>query len=315
MAHIAAIGEVMVELAPFPTADNNGREIMALSFAGDTYNTSVYMSRLGINVDYVTQLGQDPYSEQILSRMKGDNIGTACINQIAGRSPGLYIIRNTPDGEREFFYWRKEAPARELFNSEAAATAMAEKLRDMDIVYLSGITLAIIGETGRKNLLVALKKLRDSGVKIAFDSNYRPRLWANAEEAQTAMLAIMAYTDIALLTLDDELLLWGDESAEGCKARYAEFNLQELVLKRGADDAIVITPEQELRIPVPKVHGVVDTTGAGDTFNAGYLAGRAQGKSLEESTTLGIRSAGIIIRHRGAIIDKAIFAEEIAPFL
>src|SRR5690606_13997285 len=134
---------VMVELAPFPVADNAGREIMSLSFAGDTYNTSVYMSRLGVNVDYVTQLGQDPYSEQILARMQQDKIGTALINQIPGRSPGLYIIRNTPDGEREFFYWRKEAPARELFNTEASALSLADKLANVDIVYLSGITLAI----------------------------------------------------------------------------------------------------------------------------------------------------------------------------
>ncbi|MGN0922344.1 MAG: sugar kinase [Cellvibrio sp.] len=315
MAHIAAIGEVMVELAPFPVADNPGREIMSLSFAGDTYNTSVYMSRLGVNVDYVTQLGQDPYSEQILARMQQDKIGTALINQIPGRSPGLYIIRNTPDGEREFFYWRKEAPARELFNTEASALSLADKLANVDIVYLSGITLAIIGENGRRHLQTALKQLREKGVRIAFDSNYRPRLWQNAEEAQEAMLQVMQHVDIALLTLDDELLLWGDDSAEGCKKRYASFQLKELVLKRGADDAIVITEGKELRIPVPKVHGVVDTTGAGDTFNAGYLAGRAQGKSLEESAILGIRSAGIIIRHRGAIIDQKIFAEEIAPYL
>lgn len=315
MARIAAIGEVMVELAPYPVADNPGREIMSLSFAGDTYNTSVYMSRLGVDVDYVTQLGQDPYSEQILARMQQDKIGTALINQVAGRSPGLYIIRNTPDGEREFFYWRKEAPARELFNNEGAALQLAEQLAHCNIVYLSGITLAIIGEQGRRNLQVALQYLREKGVLIAFDSNYRPRLWQNAQEAQSAMLQVMAQTDIALLTLDDELLLWGDETAEGCKARYAQFNLKELVLKRGADDAIVITPNEELRIPVPKVHGVVDTTGAGDTFNAGYLAGRAQGKSLQESAMQGIRSAGIIIRHRGAIIDQQVFAEEIAPYL
>jgi len=311
MAHIAAIGEVMVELSPFPTADNNGREIMALSFAGDTYNTSVYMARLGLHTDYVTQLGEDPYSQQIMQRIAGENIGTDLIKQLPGRSPGLYVIRNTPDGEREFFYWRKEAPARELFNTPESADQLCEKLLQFNCVYLSGITLAIIGKQSREYLYSSLEKLRAQGVTIAFDSNYRPRLWVDKNEAQQAMLSIMRYTDIALLTLDDEQLLWGDDSAEGCKQRYAEFNLRELVLKRGAEDAIIITPDAEIRVPVPPVKGVIDTTGAGDTFNAGYLAGRLMNKSLEDSAKQGIRCAGIIIRHRGAIIDKSIFEKEL----
>jgi len=311
MAKIAAIGEVMVELSPFPTTDNNGREIMALSFAGDTYNTSVYMARLGLQTDYVTQLGQDPYSQQIMQRIASENIGTGMIKQMAGRSPGLYIIRNTPDGEREFFYWRKEAPARELFNSPESADQLCQSLLKCDCIYLSGITLAIIGEKSREFLYQSLQKLRAQGVIIAFDSNYRPRLWQDKTEAQKAMLSIMQYVDIALLTLDDEQLLWGDDTAEGCKQRYAQFNLRELVLKRGADDAIIITRDAEIRVPVPPVQGVVDTTGAGDTFNAGYLAGRLMNKSLEDSAKQGIRCAGIIIRHRGAIIDKTIFNKEL----
>jgi 2-dehydro-3-deoxygluconokinase len=269
------------------------------------------MARLGLKTDYVTQLGDDPYSAQIMQRMASENIGTGLIKQIPGRSPGLYIIRNRPDGEREFFYWRKEAPARELFNSQEAADQLCQKLVDCNCVYLSGITLAIIGEKSREYLYNSLDKLRHQNVIIAFDSNYRPRLWRDKFEAQQAMLAIMQYTDIALLTLDDEQLLWGDDTIEGCRERYSAYRLSELVLKRGADDAVIITPDREIRVPVPPVQGVIDTTGAGDTFNAGYLAGRIQKKSIEDSAKQGIRCAGIIIRHRGAIIDKAVFDKEL----
>lgn len=313
MTHIAAIGEVMVELAPFPidTPDTSGRDIMALSFAGDTYNTSVYMARLGLQTDYVTNLGEDTYSQQIMQRMANETIGTSMIQCIAGRSPGLYIIRNTPDGEREFFYWRKEAPARELFSTAENSEALFQQLKVCDCVYLSGITLAIIGEQSRQNLFGALKKLRDAGVTIAFDSNYRPRLWRDGQEAQQALLQIMEHTDIALLTLDDELLLWGDGSIEGCKTRYSKCNLRELVLKRGAEDAVIITGSSQTHIPVPPVANVIDTTGAGDTFNAGYLAARLQGASAEDSARQGIRCAGIIIRYRGAVIERSAFDKEL----
>lgn len=315
MAHIAAIGEVMVELSSFPTpaptANMDTREGMALSFAGDTYNTSVYMARLGLQTDYVTNLGDDPYSEQILQRMGNEKIGTGMISQIAGRSPGLYIIRNTPDGEREFFYWRKEAPARELFSTAAGAEALVAQLAHCDCVYLSGITLAIIGEKSRAILLRSLDQLRAKGVKIAFDSNYRPRLWQDTAEAQQAMLEVLAHTDIALLTLDDEQLLWGDSTVAGCVDRYKHTRVSELVLKRGADDTIIITQEQEIRVPVPPVSNIIDTTGAGDTFNAGYLAARLNGQSVAEAAQQGIRCAGIIIRYRGGVIDKEVFEREL----
>lgn len=284
---------------------------MALSFAGDTYNTSVYMARLGLQTDYVTKLGEDSYSQQILQRMASENIGTGMIELVDGRSPGLYIIRNAPDGEREFFYWRKEAPARELFATPEASAALVQQLKACNCVYLSGITLAIIGEQGRHHLLNSLKQLRSAGVTIAFDSNYRPRLWRDREEAQNAMLHIMQHTDIALLTLDDEQLLWGDDTIESCKARYANCDLRELVLKRGAQDAVIISKGSQIHVPVPPVANVIDTTGAGDTFNAGYLAARLQNASAEDAARQGIRCAGVIIRHRGAVIEKSVFDKEL----
>ena len=313
MAHIAAIGEVMVELAPFPVdiPEAKNRDIMALSFAGDTYNTSVYMSRLGLQTDYVTNLGEDTFSQQIMHRLNSENIGTGMIQCLPGRSPGLYIIRNTPDGEREFSYWRKEAPARELFSTADNCELLFQQLKNCDCVYLSGITLAIIGESARHHLLAVLQKLRAANVSIAFDSNYRPRLWESKHEAQTAMMQVMQHTDIALLTLDDEFLLWGDDTLEGSKQRYKNCHLRELVLKRSAEDVVIITSDSQIHVPVPPVANVIDTTGAGDTFNAGYLAARLQNSSAEDAARQGIRCAGIIIRHRGAVIEKSVFDKEL----
>lgn len=309
MATIAAIGEVMVELSPSSTNDSGGRELMALSFAGDTYNTAVYMARLGLTTDYVTHLGDDPYSAAILQRMAQERIGSQLIQQRPGRAPGLYMIRNSANGEREFFYWRNEAPARELFNSTAATEQLFAQLQAYDCVYLTGITLAIIDAAARSRLYECLQQLRAHKVRIAFDSNYRPRLWRDPQQAQAAILQVMQLTDIALLTLDDEQLLWGDDSLEACRQRYAQTPVQELILKRGAQDAVIVCGDEPVLVPVPPVAGVVDTTGAGDSFNAGYLAARLQGESPHVAVQQAIRCAGIVIRHRGAIIDKASFSE------
>ncbi len=310
MSRIAAIGEVMVELAPYPVADEKGREIKVVSYAGDTFNTAVYMARLGAETEYVTLLGDDVHSDRLLQLMADEAIGSSAIERLPGRAPGLYMITNTPDGEREFAYWRKEAPARQLFSSDAAAAALARQLSDCDNLYLSGITLAIIPPEARQRLVAFLQAFRARGGRVIFDSNYRPRLWATRSEAQTAVMATMRQADIALLTLDDEQLLWDENSVETCEARYRNCQLAELVLKRGAEEVVVITAQGRQSVPVPPVKNVVDTTGAGDTFNAGYMAARLKGLSPVEAASEGIRCAGIIIRHRGGVIDRDLFLQE-----
>lgn len=310
---IAAIGEVMVELAPYRSVMEGAREVKVLSYAGDTFNTAVYLARLGVPTDYVTLLGDDSQSDHMLKVMADESIGTAAIKRIPGACPGLYMISNTSDGEREFTYWRKDAPARQLFGSDHAAAVLAEQLAECSAVYVSGITLAIIPATARRRLIDFLKNFRAGGGAVAFDSNYRPRLWQSTAEAQQAVMAVMAHTDIALLTLDDEQLLWGDGSIESCRERYRAFTLPELVLKRGAREVVVITPEHQQSIPVPPVKGVVDTTGAGDSFNAGYLAARLQGATPAHAASAGIRCAAIVIRHAGGVIDRSTFLREYNP--
>lgn len=310
MSRIAAIGEVMIELAPYAATTDSPREVKVLSFAGDTFNTAVYLARLGAATDYVTILGDDTYSDQILALMEREGIGHGAVGRLAGTSPGLYMISNTADGERTFSYWRDQAPARQLFASDEAAAALTDQLAGCDTLYVSGITLAIIPPEARRRLVGFLKAFRARGGTVAFDSNYRSRLWSSRDEAQQAILALMHQADIALLTLDDEKLLCDDDSVDACQERYEECGLRELVLKRGAQEVIVITPESRMAVPVPPVKDVLDTTGAGDTFNAGYMAARLRGESPVDAAREGIRCAGIVIRHRGGVIDREIFNKE-----
>lgn len=314
MARIAAIGEVMVELAPYPTTDADGKEVLAVGFAGDTFNTAVYMARVDVDIDYVTLLGEDPYSERILQLAHAEGVGTDMIKTMPDRQPGMYLIRNAPDGEREFYYWRKEARARELFAEKQCTDELIKELKKCEYVYLSGITLAIISDHSRMVLFRFLKEYRKQGGKVCFDINYRPRLWEDEQDkAQYVMCEMMEQTDMALLTLDDEELLWGDGSVEATIERYKDFGIAELVLKRGADEVVVVVNGERLSVPVAKVDGVVDTTGAGDSFNAGYMSARVKGLSYEQAALHGIHVASIVIRHRGAIVEKARFFDNWNP--
>lgn len=313
MARIAAIGEVMVELAPYPEAQNNEQEIMALGFAGDTFNTAVYMARTGTRTDYVTLLGDDPYSSQIISLAASEGIGTKMIETMAGRLPGMYMIRNSADGEREFYYWRKEARARELFAEKSHTDRLTEQLMECEYLYFSGITLAIISEHSREVLLNFVDKYRAAGGVFCFDINYRPRLWDCQQQAQQIMMDMMHHADMALLTLDDEELLWGDGSIDATVARYKDCGISELILKRGAKEVVAVVDGEEVHIPVPRVDGVVDTTGAGDSFNAGYVSARVKGYDFRSAVEHGVHVASIVIRNRGAIVKKTKFNADYLP--
>lgn len=318
MVRVAAIGEVMVELSPSPqpisginrSAGSEERKAMMLSYAGDTFNTAVYMARLGVATEYTTILGDDPYSDAILAWLKREGIGTGTITRQPGRLPGLYMIQNSADGEREFSYWRNDAPARLLFQVPAAVDALAGQLFDCDYLYLSGITLAIMTPAARTLLLAFLRSYRRQGGRVVFDSNYRPRLWRDSEEARGSIIAVLGLTDIALLTLEDEQLLWGDGDVESCLARYRKSGIAELVLKRGAEETLLFHEGQLQRVPVAPVEGVVDTTGAGDTFNAGYMAARAKGWGPAAAAREGNRCAAIVIRHHGGVIGGDDFLAE-----
>ncbi len=314
MPQIASIGEVMIELAP--AGSDADKELKALSFAGDSYNTVVTLARLGVNSAYVTRLGEDAYSNEIVQRLRNEEVDTGAITRSASAMPGLYMIHNAPDGEREFLYWRDQSAARQLFEDDQRNQALSAYFAQCEWLYLSGISLAVMSDEAREKLLALLHAYKANGGKIAFDSNYRPRLWASAEKAQQANMAVLAITDLALLTLDDEELLWGSKGNPLSEAntRYAELSIDEIVYKRGADDVIIVNGNAETRVAVKRVENVVDTTAAGDTFNADYLASRLLGGSAIEAAREGNRCAGVIIQHRGGVIDKATFMNHRAEF-
>ncbi|MDF3007142.1 MAG: 2-dehydro-3-deoxygluconokinase [Enterobacter kobei] len=212
---IAVIGECMIELSQKGSEVNRG-------FGGDTLNTSVYIARQvepeALRVHYVTALGTDNFSQQMLDAWQSENVVTDLTQRMENRLPGLYYIETDSTGERTFYYWRNEAAAKFWLESEQSA-AICEELATFDYLYLSGISLAILSPASRDKLLSLLRECRANGGKVIFDNNYRPRLWASKEETQQVYQQMLECTDIAFLTLDDEDALWGQQPVEDVIAR------------------------------------------------------------------------------------------------
>ena len=293
---VASIGECMIE---FSAA---GGGLFARGFGGDTLNTALYLSRLGIATSYVTALGDDGLSEAMLAAWRAEGIVTDEVMRFPGRVPGLYMIERDAHGERSFLYWRDRAPAREFF--DRADEAALERLSRFDLLYFSGISLSLYGDAGRARLRELLVAARRNGGKIAFDGNYRPRGWSDLATARRAFGEILPLIDLALPTLEDEQALFGDADAAVCIARLRAAGIKEIVVKRGGLGCLIFVDGACVEVPPPKLVQPVDTTAAGDSFNAGYLAARLRGASAVEAARAGHRLAGVVIMSPGAIIAR-----------
>lgn len=297
---IAVIGECMIEL-------QRKGELLKQSFGGDTLNTALYLSRLtqnhDVHVSYVTALGNDPFSAEMIDTWTQEGIDTSLILRLSDKMPGLYHIETDEAGERTFFYWRNDAAAKFVFD-QSESTKLLEELLTYNAVYLSGITLAILTDNGRDKLFSFLKAFKERGGNVFFDNNFRPKLWESRELAINTYRAMLSYTDTALLTFEDEQALFGDMFVEQCIERTSQTGVSEIAIKRGAKDCLIVTGGKASYVPPKPVNKVIDTTAAGDSFSAGYLAKRLTGGSALEAAAAGHKVAGAVIQHRGAIIPR-----------
>lgn len=296
---IALMGECMIEMHGRP-----GQSVHQ-TFGGDSFNTAAYLARLAgdaLKVEYVTALGSDGFSQAMRERFTQEGVGTDNVRTFETRLPGLYFIETDEAGERRFHYWRSEAAARFMFDGEEGEQLL-QSLAHCDTLYLSGISLAILTGEGRERLLAGLPALRERGVRVVFDNNYRPRLWPDVDAARQAHEALLAQVDLAIVTFEDDQALFGFETPQALFDFYHEQGVSEIVIKRGAESCLIEHEGRRHEVASERVDKVVDTTAAGDSFSAGYLACRLTGGDVEQAARWGHRLAGTVIGHRGAIID------------
>ena len=294
---VACLGECMVELSDLQKGQ--ARQ----SFGGDTLNTALYLARLGLDVSYITALGDDPFSEQMISAWQAEGIDTSLIPRLTNRLPGLYAIHTGEAGERSFHYWRDRSPVRELMDLPEFSS-IAAALSESDYLYLTGISLSLFTERGRERLLRTIDKLKDNGGKLIFDSNHRAQRWPNSEAARQAYEQVLSKADIVLSTWEDEQQVFGDDSVASCIQRLHGMGVPEIAIKAGTDGCYISThPEKAPRhFELAESEDAVDTTGAGDSFNAAYIASRLKGHSFCQSVARAQQLAAVIVRHPGAII-------------
>lgn len=275
----------------------NAGEDWSLGYGGDTLNTAIHLARAGHDVAYLTAIGSDPLSVNLKAQWAAEALDTSLVLHHPTRATGLYAITTDAHGERSFSYWRDSSAARDLFSLPEIGDALTVAAQ-ADLLCFSLISLAILPPEGRQRLLDLAGSVRRRGGRVAFDGNYRPRLWESAVAAAEAREAAIAVADIGLPTLDDEIAISGIGEAATVFDHWQHLGCHETIVKLGPDGCL--TPASGTIAP-PEVLEPVDTSGAGDAFNGGYLAARMDGASIEGAALEGHRLAGWCVMRRGAI--------------
>lgn len=291
-----SIGECMVEMAPTASGDYH------LGFAGDTLNTAWYAKRTfgpDWDIAYFTAVGQDAVSQRMTDFIRDAGIRTDLIRTLPDRTVGLYLIQ-LDNGERSFAYWRSDSAARRLATDVGQ---LKSALAAANLIFFSGITLAILCPADRTTLIEAIAEARKAGATVAFDPNLRPRLWEDPDTMRNAVMAAAAVSDILLPSFDDEAAAFGDAAPEDTAKRYAGAGVRLVVVKNASGEMLALDNGKITRFEPTPVSEVVDSTAAGDSFNAAFLASLLESGNLIKALAAGAELAAAVIGQRGALIE------------
>jgi len=296
---ILSIGECMAEFSP---DEQLGK--FNLGFAGDTFNTAWYIANnhADVNSAYFSKVGDDELSDQMLKFMSDNQVDTRYITTVAGSTIGLYLI-SLVNGERTFSYWRNKSAATFLGqNVDDVGNAMKKQ----DMIYFSGITLAILDQNSRENLFSCLKSARRAGKKIAFDPNLRPKLWNDKKEMCDVIMAGANLSDIVLPSFEDEATWFSDADPMSTLARYQNVGAETVVVKNAGDPVSFCSQHGTGTYLVDSVDKIIDSTAAGDSFNAEILVGLLREIPLADAINNAANLAKKVLMGQGALVKSSI---------
>jgi 2-dehydro-3-deoxygluconokinase len=274
MPEVVTAGETMILGVPSLPGRLRHTTGLELKIGGAESNVAIALSRLGVSAGWVGYLSADEPGRIVLDRIRGEGVDTSRVRRLEDAPTGLYLREKVGSVVRVYYYRRGSAA------SKMAPNAFdPDYLRGATFLHLTGITPALSAGC-RAFALWAIQQARSNGLRVSFDVNYRSKLWS-AGEAKEFIEEILPLIDLLFLGDQEARALWGRDDAEFVRELSDRQGSQEVVLKRGKEGSLALVDDRTLEQPAfPVVE--VDPIGAGDAFDAGYLAGYLWGVAPEE---------------------------------
>lgn len=289
---IISIGECMIELSTKESL--TCAEVLHKYYGGDTVSTAVAAARLGSKVGYITRLGNDFFKDFLMDSWQAENIDINYVRLVEGYN-GLYFILRQESGEKQFAYYRKKSAASSLSPDDIPENY----LERASIVYSTGITQSL-SYSVRDTIKKAFSQAKEKNYLVAYDPNYRSRLWSSAE-AKEALEEIIDYIDIIFLNAyHDAEKLYDISSPDKIIKFFWDRGINTVAVKMGAEGS-TIGYNGEINHISACTTNVVDTTGAGDAYNGAFLHGITQGLTPFESARLACIVSGMQVQGIGSV--------------
>ena len=293
--NVCSIGEAMIEIS------NIKNSLYNQSFAGDTLNFCNYLDKKKLNAFFLSAIGKSEINQSLLDFVKSKNISTKYIKQINQFEVGLYLIKNKDNGEKQFFYWRDESAAKQYFNNIDFINLYKE-LKNFDYIYFSGITLSIIHISKLNNFIKLLKLLKSKKIKIVFDFNIRPSRW-NKKNLNIFLDSVLKFVDICFLSGEDMNYWKNKNNIKSYEQIVRKYKLKHSIFRKNAKFTYVFLNKTRYVFKNKLLKTVVDTSGAGDGFNAAYLSNFIVNNDPVLALKAGSSLGSKIVMKKGAIVD------------
>jgi 2-dehydro-3-deoxygluconokinase len=268
---VLTVGETMALLDPLEDGEPLAGALFRLRVAGAESNFAIALSRLGVDVAWVSRLGADPLGDLVARTIAGEGVDVRWVRRDKSAPTGVFFkLRSS--GRTTPYYYRRCSAASRL----AEGDVPEETLEDVALVHLTGITMAI-SESARDLVLEVARRARRNGTTVCFDPNYRPALWDGAAEAREAQDEVLASVDWYLCGLEEGNILFGTQTAEELLEAVLERGARAAAIRVGAEGALVRDGPRLQRVPVSRLATVTDEIGAGDGFAAGFAYGLLRG--------------------------------------
>jgi 2-dehydro-3-deoxygluconokinase len=297
VTHVLVVGEPLVELME----EQPG--VVRSGFGGDALNVAVYLSREApeLRVSLGSAVGDDPPSRELVQLCRDEGVNVSFLRHVPGSGIGRYSVIVDGAGERSFRYRRSDSPFRAVLDT---ADHPLPDPATVDALWFSGIGLAVLHEAGRERLMDYAGSIRLATGTVIYDPNHRPALWARPEEARAWTARAVGSADIVLASVDDGRHLTGAATPHAVAEAFRAWGPDEVVITDGSAPCVVAHDAGVAEVPANEAP-IVDTTAAGDAFDAGYIAARLRGEDPERSARGGHRLGSAVVRHRGALIPRS----------